>query len=123
MALKKELVAGGVANSTADAFGGTVTTGLTAFAGGGQASATPLTGVSNVVAVCATLADSVLLPKADKGDEIWVRNNGAASCNVFPRTGGAINGAAADAAFAVAAAKTAVFKCFGADTWLASLSA
>lgn len=123
MSLKKELIAGGMANSTAVAVGGSVVSGLTAFATGGQAGATPLPAAANVIGTCATAGDSALLPVADAGDEIWVRNNGAASCNVFPRSGGAINGGSADAAFAVAASKTAVFKCLGSGNWLASLTA
>ncbi len=123
MALRKELIKAGPANTAADAVGGSATTGLTALAGGGQTGATALTGAINVIATCATLNDSALLPEGELGDEIWVRNNGAASCNVFPRVGGAINGAAANAAFAVGASKTALFKNIDGTNWIAVLTA
>lgn len=123
MATKKELVAGGMANPTAVALLGSVTTGITANTGSTQATGTLLTSVVNVVATCANAGDALLLPPASKGDEIWVRNNGAASADVFPQVGGAINGGSANAAFAVANTKTAVFKCLGGLDWIVALSA
>lgn len=99
------------------------TTGLTAFAGGGQASATPLTGNVNRVTVCATAADSAKLPPATVGRRVSVYNAGAASCNVFPQTGESINSGAANAAFAVATTKGAIFECVAAGVWNAVLSA
>lgn len=123
MSKKSELIAGGMAAPTASALGGSVVTGLTALAAGGQAGATPLTGTVNVVAVCATSADSCMLPVGDAGDEIVVRNNGAAPCAVFPQVGGAINGGSANAAFTVTNAKAARFTCLGGLNWVAMLSA
>ena len=104
---------------------GGATTGITAYAGGGAANATVLTTKVNVVATCATAADSVKLPLAPQLSDVVVRNNGAASCNVFPPSGGAINGGSADAAFAVANGKTATFTVVSADglTIVANLSA
>ncbi len=115
MSLKRELIAAGVANSTADAIGGSLVSGITAHAGGGQASATALTGAVNVLGTVATAGDSVLLPQVptDARDEIWVLNQGAASANVFPPSGGAINALSANAAYAVAAGAAAVFKSLG----------
>lgn len=100
-----------------------VTTGLTAKAGGGQSGATALTGSINKVTTCATGGDSSLLPFATVGKRVSVRNGGAASMNVFPQTGESINEGAANAAFAVAAAKTAIFECVAATLWNATLSA
>lgn len=102
---------------------GAATTGLTAFAGGGQGSATPLTGNINRVTVCATAADSAKLPPATVGRRVSVYNAGAASCNVFPQTGESINSGAANAAFAVATTKGAIFECVAAGLWNAVLSA
>lgn len=99
------------------------TTGLTAFAGGGQGSATPLTGNINRVTVCATAADSAKLPLGTVGRKVSVYNAGAASCNVFPQTGEAINSGGANAAFAVATTKGAIFECVAAGLWNAVLSA
>ena len=98
--------------------------GVTALAGGANSASTPqLTSVVNVVSTCATAGDSVRIPVGELGDEVFIRNNGAASCNVFPQSGGAFNGGSADAAFAVGAAKTAHFKNIGGNNWVALLSA
>jgi len=99
------------------------TTGLTAFAGGGQGSATPLTGNINRITVCATIADSVKLPAALVGRRVSVYNAGATSANVFPQTGENINSGAANAAFAVATTKGAIFECVATGVWNAVLSA
>ena len=42
-----------------------IVTGITAFAGGGQASATPLTGSYNFIDTVATPNDSVKMPEAN----------------------------------------------------------
>ena len=64
---------------------------ITAFATGGQGSATALTGEINNITVCATAGDSVALPTAKLGLMITVKNSGAASGAVFPATGDSIN--------------------------------
>jgi hypothetical protein len=66
--------------------------GITAHAGGGVALATPLNLGFNEVDVCATAADSVVLPPAIMNALCWVYNGGAASMNIFnlqsnPNTG------------------------------------
>lgn len=99
------------------------TTGLTAKAGGGQSGATPLTGNINRVTVCATLNDSALLPSAIVGRRVSVYNAGAAGLNVFPATGESINSGSANAAFAVASTKSAIFECVATGLWNATLSA
>lgn len=67
--------------------GSTMTVGgiaFTAFAGGGQASATQLGNGLNVVTVVATAADSVKLPAAVAGSVVFVKNaDGADSMTVF----------------------------------------
>ena len=68
-------------------------TGITAFAGGGQASATPLTAKYNNITVSGTNGDSVKLPIGLIGKEILVQNSDAAqSINVYPVSGEYING-------------------------------
>lgn len=97
---------------------------ITAFAGGGQQSATPLTAVINRVTTVATAADSVTLPLAVAGMSLQISNAaGANSMNVFPNTGDAINALAANAAFAVAAGKTVEFFSAVAGIWHTILSA
>lgn len=85
-------------------------TGLTAHAGGGQASATPLTGQYNSVDTVATGADSVALPlPTEVGQLIVVVNNTAASMQVFGSGTDTINGVATATGVAHAAGKTAVY--------------
>jgi len=96
---------------------------ITAFAGGGQASATQLTTCINRVTVCATAADSVKLPVSAGGLQITVANAGAASLNAFPSTGDAINGAAVNTALAIPVNKTSTFSCAVAGQWHAVVSA
>lgn len=88
-----------------------IKTPIVALAGGANGATTPvLDGDINVLSTVATAADSVRLPaNQPPGSQLIVRNSGAASSNVFPPAGGTINGAAADAALAVANAKTTMF--------------
>ena len=99
--------------------------GLTAHAGGGQASATALTAMINRVTTVASANDSVVLPATTiPGLVIYVANAAASnSMNVFPVSGDAINALGANAAFAIAANKTATFVCANAGQWHAILSA
>ena len=100
------------------------TNGLTAHAGGGQANALLLANLINRVTTVATGNDSVKLPAATVGKWLIVENAAAAnSMNVFPQSGEAINAGAADAAFAMAANKRALFFCAVAGTWGAILTA
>jgi hypothetical protein len=99
------------------------TDGITALAGGGQVGATPLTTDMNRITTVATIGDSVLLPAAIAGLNISVFNAGANSLNVFPSTGDAINALSANAAFAVASGKSAVFGCAKTGQWHSILSA
>ena len=104
-------------------------TGITAFAGGGQASATQLNSAVNVVSVIATNADSVKLPPAVVGREITVVNSDAAqSLQVFGYGTDTINGVATGTGVAQAAGVTAIYKCVsisaaGVGAWFRTLSA
>lgn len=112
-----------------------VTDAITAFAGGGQASATLLDSGYNRVATVASAADSVKLPSCHTGPSntgpmpagvvsgnttglmLWVTNSAASnSMNVYPQTGESINALSANAAYAVAANKTVGFLCSPAGT-------
>lgn len=92
-------------------------TGITAYAGGGQANATVLAAAFNRVTTVATAADSVKLPVARAGMTIVVKNAGASSMNVFPATGGTINALSANTAFAVASGAAAMFVSTLAGAW------
>jgi len=102
-------------------------TALTALAGGAQAG-TALTLGYNRFTVVATAADSAQLPAVGGGAVVVVTNADASdSMNVFPQTGGIINAGSPNAAFAVAAGKTAIFfqaiDTSGATIWYAVLTA
>ena len=58
-------------------------TGLVAAAGGGQANALQLTAHYNKVVTVATTNDSVKLPLAIPGSEVWINNAGANTLAVF----------------------------------------
>lgn len=101
-----------------------VSNGLTAKAGGGQAGATALPSDINRITTVATAGDSAVLPASVPGMEVTVCNAAAAnSMNLFPATGEQINVLGANAAFALAAGKTAVLSCAVAGQWHAILSA
>lgn len=66
--------------------------GIVAFAGGGQSSATRLTAAMNLVETVASAADSVMLPQAIPGTRVYINNATATSMQVFgmasnPNTG------------------------------------
>jgi hypothetical protein len=90
---------------------------ITAFAGGGQGSATPLTKDINRVTTVATNGDSVLLPVGVAGMEVVIFNDGASSLDVFPSTGETINALAADTAYDISASASARFICIAVGVW------
>ena len=106
--------------------------GLTAHAGGGQASGLLLTSKNNRITTVATAADSVVLPPAVGGLSVRVKNAAAAnSMNVYPASatqggvagGDSINALAVNAAYALAANKLVEFTCFTTGLWEANLTA
>lgn len=101
----------------------TVKNAITARAGGGQASATALTARFNRITTVTTADDSVKLPAAKAGASCFVFNKGANSANVFPATGDKVNALSANAAYALAATKGAMFVCMVDGTWDTLLTA
>ena len=99
--------------------------GLTA-AGNSQGTALALTSDFNVVTTCASSA-GVILPASGPNvniTDVWsVTNYGANTLSVYPPTGGKIANGSANAAFSVAAGKTALFWSIGSGNWTALLSA
>lgn len=98
------------------------TTGITALAGGAKPG-TLLTTTMNVVTVCATAADSVSLPAAVAGAEVFVHNATAASMQVFGLGTDTINSVATATGVAQATLKSALYKCVVAGNWIRLLSA
>jgi len=82
---------------------------LTAFAGGGQASATQISTSLARFTTVATSGDSAKLPVAAPGLVVTVINAGAQPMNVFPSTGDAIDGLAANAALQLPVKSVFVF--------------
>jgi hypothetical protein len=100
--------------------GGALTTGITAFPTGGQASGTALTIGYNEVTVVATAGDSVKLPTASVGLTVIVKNEGAASLDVFPFLADTINDQAVNLAVSIAPGGTVVFSAINSVNWEAS---
>lgn len=92
-------------------------TGITAFATGGQASATALTGEWNNVTTCATAGDSVKLPAAVAGQVITVKNSGATTLAVFPASADAINALAINLSVDIPPSAELTFRAIDATTW------
>ena len=97
--------------------------GITAFAGGGQASATALTKTVNRVATVATAADSVKLPASAAGLVVLVVNGAANSMQVFGAGTDTINDVATGTGVAQAGGKAASYFCPVAGKWYRTLSA
>ena len=95
-----------------------VTTGITAFAGGGQADATQLTETNNFISVCATAGDSVKLPVAVAGMSVFIRNDGAKNAQVFGTDPATINGVATGTGVTLNAASSSVYRASSATTWV-----
>lgn len=95
----------------------TVTTGITAFAGGGQASAVALTTRFNNVTVCATAGDSVKLLTAAAGTMQTVKNSGATALDVFPFSGDSINAMAANLAVRIPVNGILTFRAISSSAW------
>ena len=90
----------------------TVLTGQTALGGGGQAGATAFNNALFMqVGTCVANGDSVVLPAANIGQMVYLRNDGATNCAVFPPPGGRINAVAADNSVTVNAATQSRFIC------------
>jgi hypothetical protein len=92
-------------------------TAVSAFATGGQASATALAPGFNEVTTVITAGDSVKLPAAVEGLVVSVKNDGATAADVFPASGDTINDAAADAAIRIAPGNVIIFRAINATNW------
>jgi len=103
---------------------GGLVTGIAA-AGDAQGTATELNGAWNVVATATgTSADGLRLPDDyPLNVPMIVINTTAVALDVFPPTGGAINGGTADAAKALAANMSGLYVQYSAGNWGAVLSA
>jgi hypothetical protein len=98
---------------------------VTAFAGGGQASATLLINSNSIVTTVATTGDSVKLPTVSElGAVFFIKNDGANACDVFPGSGKDI-GAGVDVAISLAAGTSVSYTNIGSSNmtaWIVSPS-
>lgn len=102
------------------------TDGITAHAGGGQASAVALTSMLNRVTTVASANDSVQLPLAAPGMDITVINAAASNAmQVFAQNGSTdtIDGTAGSTGFSQAAGKTVQYVSTAAGAWHKLVSA
>jgi hypothetical protein len=97
------------------------TNAITAFAGGGQGSATALTSTVNRITTCATAGDSVKLPTATAGSVVIVVNDGATAADIFPASGDGINALSANTAVRLSSGSNALYSCEVTGTWIESL--
>jgi len=77
----------------------------------------PLTKRFNQVSVCANANDVVTLPPAVEGLMCCIRNDGAATLQVYPASGDDINGGATDASITVAAGSAIVLGAMDDTSW------
>ena len=90
--------------------------GIVATPGGGQVPAFPLQNTYSQIGTVATSGDSVKLPgsgatpvAAEQGTHIFLKNDGANACDVFPPVGDTIIPLAVDTAFSLPAGQGALF--------------
>lgn len=93
------------------------TNGITAFATGGQTSATQLTTAFNRITTVVAAGDSVKLPAAAPGLLLIVQNSGANYANIFPASGDAIGTLAVNTAISIAPGGRITFNSEVAGTW------
>ena len=91
--------------------------GITAFAAGGQGSATALATMMNTITTAASAGASVVLPFSTPGVQITVINNGANSINVFCPTGTTMNGTI-NASSALAVQTVGLYFCIAPGVWV-----
>lgn len=90
---------------------------ITAHAGGGQASATPITTQTSRVTTVATSGDSVVLPASAAGLELIVINHGANPMQVFGLGADAIDDVAAATGVSQMPNSVVIYTCVTAGNW------
>lgn len=92
-------------------------TGITAYAGGGQSSATALTEEINNVTTVATAGDSVKLPVAVAGKHAYIKNSGATALDIFPASSDSIDALAVNLAIRIQPGSSVNLYCKDAIVW------
>jgi hypothetical protein len=99
-----------------------IVSGLTAFASGGQAGATPMIAAINTVATAASPNASVRLVPCVPGRQQVVANRATNPVQVYGTAPDTINGIASATGINLASGKTAVYFCTGTNSWSQLLS-
>jgi len=109
-----KLLGSGLPARAASAIAGDVQNTVTA-AGTTQGTATTVYGDNVIVTTCPASAGVVLSTDSGfgPGDDVFVANQGANACLVYPPSGAQINALAVNAGFSVAAGKSALLRCVG----------
>lgn len=102
---------------------GSADSAITATANGGRPTAYAIKAANSQISVCATGADSVVLPVAYPGLRCAIQNDGAASCQVFANGTDTINGTAGSVGVALANGATAEYRCILTGQWKRFVSA
>lgn len=92
-------------------------TGITAFATGGQASATALTEEINNITTVATAGDSVKLPACVAGKHEYIKNSGATALDIFPASADSIDALAVNLAVRIQPGSSINLYCKDAIVW------
>lgn len=95
----------------------TATSGITASATQTQGQQV-LTTMINVVSTVATTNDVVTLPAAVDGMEVFIRNDGANTLQVFPNTGAQIDGGGANNSVTITAGTHARYMAYNSTNWV-----
>ena len=124
MTTVRNLIGLGVPGVTAQAMCGIPTTAATA-AGNSQGTALLMPSDFVVFTTVAASTGTILpsSPAVGASDWLTIVNHGANTLSVYPPTGGKIANGTTNAAFSVAATKTANFMCIDGTNYAASLSA
>lgn len=120
MALKAELMASSLPGAAASKIGFDAPATAVAAAGSTQGGATPL--VSNFSIVTSGGAGGVIISEKHALTTVIVASGAGGTITVYPPVGGTINNLSANAGFAVAVGKQAIFFPAGLN-WTAILSA
>lgn len=92
-------------------------TGITAYAGGGQGSATQFSALCCRVDTVASAGDSIKPSGASFGSMFFIHNSGANPCDIFPPSGQNFEGLAADTAISLPVGCSVAIYYYSSNEW------
>lgn len=123
MAILDHVVSTGMSPFAANAVVGSVSTLNSVSTATTQATAVLLGSGTGYIAICSSSGRAFQLPACGPGSDVFIFNNGAQTASIYGQTGDAIGGGSANAAFALATKKGAIFKRVTATLWGQNLTA